>query len=446
MGTAGVSGTTVSSSVWASAPVQPANHSPIQRLHIRFRIPSSRWGRTAGRQGEFTASLPPSPAVSSCRPFPRWLAGSPVLLFTPIEAPPETRTALTPEFVQKLRALGAVVQVERGLGLAADHTDETYVAAGAEVVTDRSTALRAADIVLRVRKPPVDDVAIGHFSFLDPFKEEALLHALKEHKVNAVSMEMMPRTTLAQKMDALSSQANLAGYVAVVHAAQRLSRILPMMMTPAGTISPAKVFVIGVGVAGLQAIATAKRLGARVEAFDTRPAVEEQVKSLGAKFVKIDLGDTGQTDQGYAKELTPEQIRKQQDAMGRICAQSDIVITTAKLFGRPAPRIVTAEMVAGMKRGSILVDLAAESGGNVDGTRLNEEVVTDHGVRIIGHGALEAMVPAHASQVYASNLVAFITHFWDAEAKTFDYRLDDEILRSCLLTHHGEIVHERFKK
>lgn len=373
-----------------------------------------------------------------------------MLLFTPLESPPETRTALTPEFVRKLSALGATVQVESGLGMGADHADDAYVAAGAEVVTDRAAAFAAADVVLRVRKPSLEEVTLLkpgalHVSFLDPFNEPALLGAMAAQKVNAVSMEMMPRTTLAQKMDALSSQANLAGYFAVVHAAQRLSRIMPMMMTPAGTISPAKVFIIGVGVAGLQAIATAKRLGARVEAFDTRPVVEEQVKSLGAKFVKIDLGDTGQTDQGYAKELTPEQIRKQREGMARICAQADIVITTARLFGRPAPKIVTAEMVAGMKRGSIIVDLAAESGGNVDGTRLGEEVVTSHGVRIVGHGALEAMVPAHASQVYASNLVSFIEHFWNAETQIFGYRLDDEILKGCLLTYNGQIIHERFK-
>lgn len=372
-------------------------------------------------------------------------------IFTPSEVPPETRTALTPDFVRKLAALGAEVIVEAGTGLAAEHSDESYAEAGAQLVTDRTTALAEADMVLRVRRPPMEEVALLkrgslHVSFLDPFREGSLMEALARQGVSTVSMEMMPRTTLAQKMDALSSQANLAGYYAVVHAAERLSRIFPMMMTPAGTISPVKVFVIGVGVAGLQAIATAKRLGARVEAFDTRPVVEEQVKSLGAKFVKIDLGDTGQTTQGYATELTAEQIRKQQEGMAKACAQADVVITTAKLFGRPAPKIVTAEMVAGMKRGSIIIDLAAESGGNVAGTRLNEEVRTDNGVRIVGHGALEAHVPTHASQVYASNLTSFIEHFWDASAGKFAFRLEDEILKGCLLTHNGEIIHERFRK
>jgi len=219
-----------------------------------------------------------------------------------------------------------------------------------------------------------------------------------------------------------------------------------MMMTPAGTISPSRVFVIGVGVAGLQAIATAKRMGARVEAFDTRPVVEEQVKSLGAKFVKIDLGDTGQTDQGYAKELTPEQIKKQQAGMAKICAQSDIVITTAKLFGRPAPKIVTEEMVAGMKFGSVIVDLAVESGGNVVGSKLNEEVQIENGPKIIGIGALEDRVAVHASQMFSANIFNFVEHFWDEEQKTINCDLDDEILGGCVITHGGAIVHERFKK
>lgn len=216
------------------------------------------------------------------------------------------------------------------------------------------------------------------------------------------------------------------------------------MMTPAGTISPAKVFIIGVGVAGLQAIATARRLGARVEAFDTRPVVEEQVKSLGAKFVKIDIGDTGQTEQGYAKELTPEQVAMQQEGMAKVCASSDIVITTAKVFGRKAPRLLTAEMLKGMRPGSIVVDLAAESGGNVEGTVCDEEVVTEAGVRIIGWGALECRLPRDASQMFSANMVNLIEHFWDKESASMPLKLDDEIIKGCLLTYGGKIVHERF--
>ena len=229
-------------------------------------------------------------------------------------------------------------------GAKAHYPDADYEEVGVELVADHAAALGAADLVLRVRKPSPDDI-VGmkrgswHVSFLDPFNEKDLIGSFSSAGVNAVSLEMIPRTTLAQKMDALSSQASLAGYAAVVEGAQRLQMALPMMMTPAGTIMPARVFVIGAGVAGLQAIATAKRLGARVDAFDTRPVVEEQVRSLGAKFVKIDLGETGQTAGGYAKALTPEQVEKQQAGMAKIIAQSDIVITTAKLFGRPAPKL-----------------------------------------------------------------------------------------------------------
>ncbi len=372
-------------------------------------------------------------------------------VFVPSESlSTETRVALIPESVQKLTAMGLAVAIEKGAGTNSYFLDTDYEAAGAEIVEDRAAELSRADLVARVRKPALEEVPMLksgalHISFLDPFNESELINAFAAAGVTAVSMEMIPRTTLAQKMDALSSQANLAGYFAVIKAAERLNRILPMMMTPAGTISPSRVFVIGVGVAGLQAIATAKRLGARVEAFDTRPVVEEQVKSLGAKFVKIDLGDTGQTDQGYAKELTPEQIKLQQEGMARICAQSDIVITTAKLFGRPAPKIVTEEMIKGMKFGSVIVDLAVESGGNVVGSKLDEEVQIEAGPRIIGIGALEDRVAVHASQMYSANIYNFIEHFWNEESKQIDRNLEDEILGGCVITDGGSIVHERFK-
>ena len=358
---------------------------------------------------------------------------------------------MTPDSTRKLVSLGVELIVEGGLGANAGHPDEDYAEAGATIASNPTAASREADIVARVNKPDGD--AIGklakgclHLSFLDPFNEKELIGQLAAAGIGAVSLEMIPRTTLAQKMDALSSQANLAGYQAVILAAERFDRILPMMMTPAGTISPAKFFIIGVGVAGLQAIATAKRLGARVEAFDTRPVVEEQVKSLGAKFVKVDLGETGQTDQGYAKELTPEQMEKQREAMAKACARADVVITTAKLFGRPAPRIVTKEILDQMSSGSIVVDLAAETGGNVEGVQIDDEAVTENGVRIIGHASLEGMVPRHASQMLAANVTAFIEHFWDAEAKTLNLDLEDEIMQGCLITHDGAVVHERFKE
>ena len=260
-----------------------------------------------------------------------------------------------------------------------------------------------------------------------------------------MSLEMIPRTTLAQKMDVQSSQTSLAGYTAVVNAAAKLPKILPMMVTPSGTINPARVFIIGVGVAGLQAIATAKRLGARVDAFDTRPVVEEQVKSLGASFVKIDLGEMGQTDQGYAKELTPEQIAKQQEAQAKVCERSDIVITTAKVFGRKAPRLIGKDVLDRMKKGAVVVDMAVSTGGNVEGSKLFEDVVTENGVTIMCGDMLERQVPYDASKMLSGNFTAFLTHFYDKESKELLVDLNDEIMRGCLLTQGGKIIHERFK-
>jgi NAD(P) transhydrogenase subunit alpha len=258
-------------------------------------------------------------------------------------------------------------------------------------------------------------------------------------------MELIPRSTIAQKMDALSSQANLGGYVAVLLGANRLNRIFPMMSTPSGTIAPAKVFIIGAGVAGLQAIATARRLGAIVQAFDTRPVVEEQVKSLGAKFVKVDLGELGQTAQGYARELTPEQLEKQRAVMAERCAQADLVITTAQVFGRTAPRILTTAMVEGMKPGSVVVDMAVESGGNVECSRVGEEV-TVNGVHVLGHPNLPGRVPRVASEMYANNLVNFITHFWDPGTKTLKLDTTDDIVKHCLVTRDGSVVHEGLRQ
>ena len=231
----------------------------------------------------------------------------------------------------------------------------------------------------------------------------------------------------------------------VILAVEHLNKIFPMLMTPAGTISPVRVFVIGAGVAGLQAIATAKRLGARVEAFDTRPVVKEQVQSLGAKFVEIDLGETGETEDGYAKALTVEQLEKQRQGMAKVCAQSDVVITTAQLFGRKAPIVLTKDMVAQMKPGSVIVDMAVESGGNVEGSKLDEEVILN-GVHISGLGNLPGRVAVHASQMYSANLHNFIEEYWDKEAKMFKLNLEDEIIKGCLVTHQGQIVNEQLKK
>jgi len=361
----------------------------------------------------------------------------------------EKRVALIPQTVDKLVKLGAQVEIESGLGLTCRYEDAAYEKVGATVNADRKKLLQSADIVLRLRKPPMEEIELMkkgclHVSYLDPFNEKELLEKLKQSGVNAISLEMIPRSTIAQKMDVLSSQANLGGYVAVILGAERLDKILPMMTTPAGTIKPCRVFIIGVGVAGLQAIATARRLGARVEAFDTRPVVEEQVKSLGAKFVKIDLGETGQTKDGYAKALTAEQLQKQKEGMAKVCAQSDLVITTAQVFGRKAPRIVDAAMVAQMQPGSVIVDMAVETGGNVEGSEV-DKVVEINGVSIIGLGNLPGRVAITASQMYSANLGNFIEHFWDKEAKTFNLKLEDDLIKGALITHDGEIFSETYK-
>ncbi|AFU99464.1 Re/Si-specific NAD(P)(+) transhydrogenase subunit alpha [Simiduia agarivorans] len=361
----------------------------------------------------------------------------------------ETRVPLLPDGVKKLVAANATVSIESGLGQSLQIPDQVYIDAGATVASDRKTLLGQSDLVLRLRKPDLAEVpqlkkGSIHISFLDPFNEHALVDALAAQGVTAISMEMIPRITRSQKMDALSSQANLAGYAMVLLAAERLDRILPMMMTPAGTITPARVFIIGAGVAGLQAIATAKRLGARVDAFDTRPVVKEQVESLGAKFLEIDLGETGQTAGGYANQLTEEQIQKQREGQMDVMKNADIVITTAQVFGRKAPRIITAEMLSVMKPGSIVVDMAVDSGGNVEGSQPDQEVDLN-GVKVIGYRNLPGRVAQNASQMYSNNLINLIFDYWNKETANFDLKPDEEILKGCVITHGGELVNPVIK-
>lgn len=359
----------------------------------------------------------------------------------------ESRIALTPLVAARLVKLGVEVRIESGLGASLYLADEEFAQAGATVVVDAAASLAEADVVVRLNPPEAEFVhglrpGSVLVSFLDPFQRPGLVTALADTGVDSLCMELIPRSTYAQKMDALSSQASLAGYAAVILAADRIDKALPMMSTPAGTISPARVFVIGVGVAGLQAIATARRLGARVDAFDTRPVVEEQVQSLGARFVKIDLGPGGQTEQGYARELTAEQIEEQRRQMTRYCADSDIVITTAQVFGRRAPLIVSADIVAAMRPGSVIVDLAASTGGNVAGTVPGKEVVKD-GVRIVGLTSFPSLVARDASQMYASNVYNLIEHALDSE--TLSLRLDspdDAVVSTCLLTREGKVVND----
>ena len=370
-----------------------------------------------------------------------------MILFACSEPDWESRIVLTPAAAGKLVGLGIDVRVESGIGASLYIADEAFEAAGATVVSDAEAAIAEADVVVRLNPPPpyfVRSMRSGSLlvSFLDPFLKPELVKALAETGVDSLCMELIPRTTYAQKMDALSSQASLAGYAAVVLAADRIDQALPMMSTPAGTIVPTRVFVVGVGVAGLQAIATAKRLGARVSAYDTRPVVEEQVKSLGARFVKIDVGDSGQTEQGYARELTPEQLERQRQQMLQFCAESDILITTAQVFGRPAPKIISADMVAAMRPGSVVVDLAASSGGNVEGTVAGQETVVN-GVRIVGLNSFPSLVARDASQMYASNVYNLIEHAFDSE--TGSLKLDDpedDVVSSALLTRGGQVRHE----
>jgi len=361
----------------------------------------------------------------------------------------ETRVPIIPATAKRLTDLGAQVVIESGLGVACGYSDTLYKEAGAEVARRREL-LASSDMILRLGKPPVDEIDLLkqgsiHISRLDPFREQATVSALASRGVATISMDMIPRVTRAQKVDSLSSQANLAGYVGVILAAERLTRVFPMMVTPAGTLSPARVFVIGAGVAGLQAIATAHRLGARVEAFDTRPVVEEQVQSLGAKFLKIDLGETGQTKDGYAKQLTADQLAKQQEIMARHCAASDVVIAAAQVFGRKAPILITGEMLRKMTPGSVVVDMAMESGGNVEGSVPDEEIEIG-GVRVVGYTNLAGRVPIHASQMYSANIGGLVELFWDKEAKQFILDEDDEILRGCLLTKDGNVWNERVKE
>ncbi len=358
----------------------------------------------------------------------------------------EKRVAATPSSVAKLVKLGATVLCENGLGDSINISNNDYEKSGAKISKSRNEILSSSDIILRIGKPSEDEIGLLkkesiYISFLNPFNEKELIKKFSAQNISAISMELIPRITRAQKMDALSSQANLAGYAAVLIAAKESQKVFPMQITAAGTISPARVFIVGAGVAGLQAIATAKRLGARVDAFDTRPEVAEQIESLGAKFIKIDLGATQKTKNGYAKQLSEEQIQKQRDQMAKVCSVSDIIITTAQVFGRTAPLIITDEMIAKMKPGSIIVDMAVESGGNVSGSELNKTNVVNN-VKIIGCESLPSSVAVDASEMYANNLVNLIKEYWNLETKTFNLNLDDEIIKSCLVTHGNEIVNE----
>jgi NAD(P) transhydrogenase subunit alpha len=370
-------------------------------------------------------------------------------IFFPKESGSEKRISLTPDFLKKYIDSGLKISVENNMGDHLGFTDSIFKEHGAEIV-DRETGLKEGNIICSVNKLSKGDLTNVEenslvVSFLDPFNDQDLVENLKDKKISSISMELIPRTTRAQKMDALSSQANLGGYAAVLIASNILAKSFPMMMTAAGTISPSKVFVVGVGVAGLQAIATAKRLGAKVEAFDTRPVVEEQVKSLGARFVKIDIGETEETSQGYAKELSAEQIDMQRAGMKKVCSSSDVIITTAQVFGRKAPMIITAEMIEDMNPGSVIVDMAVGTGGNVEGSIPNENLDLN-GITIVGNTNLPGEVAMHASQVYSANIFNLIDEFWDKKNSILEITVEDEILSGCLVTHKGEFINSIVKE
>jgi NAD(P) transhydrogenase subunit alpha len=362
--------------------------------------------------------------------------------------PGELRVALVPETVGKLVKAGLDVAVERGAGDAAFFADEAYLAAGARIGDDAVALLGEADLVLKVQPPSgagpgapdeIDAMRPGAMLLgsLLPARNPGLAERLAARGITAFSTDRIPRISRAQSMDTLSSMANIAGYKAVLIAANALPRYFPMMMTAAGTVTPARVFVIGAGVAGLSAIATARRLGAVVEATDTRPVAKEQVESLGARFVGVDAGADAQDAGGYARELSPEFYRRQGELIAERCAAADAVVTTALIGGVKAPCLVTRDMVAGMKPGSVVVDVSAEGGGNCALTRPGETVVA-HGVTIFGPANLPSGMPWHASTLYSRNLAAFVLAFWKDGA--FNLDLDDEILRAATITHDGKVL------
>jgi proton-translocating NAD(P)+ transhydrogenase subunit alpha len=365
--------------------------------------------------------------------------------------PAEPRVAATPETVKKIRALGADVAVETGAGAKAGVPDADYTAAGATIAGSAAEAVKDADVVLKVRRPEASELA-GYkpgalvIAIMDPFGHEAEIGALAQAGVTGFAMELMPRITRAQTMDVLSSQANLAGYRAVIDGAAEYGRAMPMMMTAAGTVPAARVFVMGAGVAGLQAIATARRLGAVVTATDVRPAAKEQVESLGAKFIAVmdDEFKQAETAAGYAKEMSKEYQAKQAALVADHIKKQDIIITTALIPGRPAPRLISRDMVASMRPGSVIVDLAVERGGNCEVAQ-PDQVVDAGGVKVVGFANMPGRLAASASSLYAKNLYAFLEILIDKSTKAPAVKWDDEIVKATVLTRDGAVVHPSFQ-
>jgi NAD(P) transhydrogenase subunit alpha len=364
----------------------------------------------------------------------------------------ESRVAATPETVKALTALGAEVAVEAGAGRKSAIPNEAYAEAGAVIAQGPAAAAAGADVLLRVRRPSAAEVAgvkpgAAVIAIMDPYEHIDALQSLAGAGVSAFAMELIPRITRAQSMDVLSSQANLAGYRAIIDAAAAYDRAIPMMMTAAGSVQPARIFIMGVGVAGLQAIATARRIGGVVTATDVRPATKEQVLSLGAKFIAVEDEEfaAAETAAGYAKPMSPEYQAKQAELTASHIAKQDIVVTTALIPGRAAPVLITAEMVRSMRPGSIIVDLAVERGGNCELSRPGETVVSENGVKIIGNLNVAGRVPATASFLYAKNLVSFLQPLVDPASHELAINWDDEIIKATLLTRDGALVHPNFQ-
>ncbi|MDD2796024.1 Re/Si-specific NAD(P)(+) transhydrogenase subunit alpha [Acidocella sp.] len=361
----------------------------------------------------------------------------------------EARVAATPDTVKKLIALGLSVAIEAGAGLQAAIADEEFAAAGAQITPDAAAALKGAGILFAVQAPEPEVRSLVEpgtllVCIMNTFGNPELVPALAAAKIDGVAMEMMPRITRAQSMDVLSSQANLSGYRALIEAANAFARGFPMMMTAAGTVPPARVLVIGAGVAGLQAIATARRLGGIVSGTDVRPAAKEEIKSLGATYIGVDDEESAKQTGPYAGQMSEEFRKKQADLMAATVAKNDIIVCTALVQGRKAPVIVTSEMVAAMRAGSIIIDLAADSGGNCADTVPGETITTANGVTIIGHRNWPSRIAVAASQLYARNLLTFITTFWDEDAKAPKLTETDDIIKAVLLTKGGQVVHANF--
>lgn len=370
--------------------------------------------------------------------------------------PGEKRVALTPDTVKRLVKSGFEVAVESGAGAGSVHTDEEYTGAGAKVETGVESLLGGADLVVKIQPPRQNDAAGKHeidmmregsalISFLYPLMNRDIVEKLAARRITAFSLDFIPRTTLAQAMDVLSSMSTIAGYKAVLTAASALPKFFPMFMTAAGTVAPAKVLVIGAGVAGLQACATAKRLGGVVEVFDQRPVVKEQVESLGVRFVEVPTEEEAETAGGYAKELSEEYKKKQAELIAKHIAKSDVVITTALIPGKRAPVIITEEMLKTMKQGSVIVDLAADFGGNCELTEPGREV-EKHGVTISGLTNVASSMAVHASQMLSKNVEKFLVHLSEADGSKLKLDLEEEITAGALITHNGEVVNETVKK